>query len=171
MCCKQSKLDCHQLAADWHALANVTSTPCQSENNPVTDMGTSLLLGPTEVSRRRTIQTIHFIFNKTPLKLQSFFPICQSSTNMPIIDQSANPMPIDLPNRSNPGLKAHRLKGTSAMTDLTEVSPCRTDEDNTSTRRAQPTKYISSHPQPIHCHLVNPVSIQCQSYTDRRTFA
>ena len=58
----------------------------QSEDNCPSNLGTSVLYEPTEVSRRRTIQTIHFRRDATPAPII----FCHSAN----IDQSANPMSI-----------------------------------------------------------------------------
>ena len=65
---------------------NPVSIIHQSEDNCPSNLGTSVLYEPTEVSRRRTIQTIHFRRDATPAPII----FCHSAN----IDQSANPMSI-----------------------------------------------------------------------------
>ena len=76
---------------------------CQSEDNCPSNLGTSVLWGPTEVSRRRTIQTINLRSDATPAPVHTTDPlhsanskaIWQSLTNpRPICQSNANPMPI-----------------------------------------------------------------------------
>ena len=85
--------------------SNVNQVPIvrQSEDNCPSNLGTSILWGPTEVSRRRTIQTINLRSDATPAPVHTTDPlhsanskaIWQSSTNpFPIQDQSVNRMPI-----------------------------------------------------------------------------
>ena len=81
-----SKQNKHRLTAHRHALTKVTPIGGQSEDNCPTNLGTSVLYEPTEVSRRRTIQTIHFRRDATPAPII----FCHSAN----IDQSANPMSI-----------------------------------------------------------------------------
>ena len=65
---------------------NPVSIIRQSEDNCPSNLGASVLYEPTEVSRRRTIQTIHFRRDATPAPII----FCHSAN----IDQSANPMSI-----------------------------------------------------------------------------
>ena len=59
-------------------------------DNPVTNRGTRPLLGPTEVSQRRTHQTIHLQWDATPAPIPANpLPLGQSSVNpMSILYQS-----------------------------------------------------------------------------------
>ena len=59
-------------------------------DNLVTKGGTRLLLGPTEVSRRRKIQTVHFQSDTNPAPIHIANPL-HSANLRPIISQSHNP--------------------------------------------------------------------------------
>ena len=71
-------------------------------DNPVTNRGTRPLLGPTEVSRRRNIHTVHFqsdtppapIHLANPLHSANPRPISQSDNPNPILQYNANPRSI-----------------------------------------------------------------------------
>ena len=79
-----------QLLSGRHPICQSNVNPVsiihQSEDNCPSNLGTSVLYEPTEVSRRRTIQTIHFRRDATPAPII----FCHSAN----IDQSANPMSI-----------------------------------------------------------------------------
>ena len=84
-----SKLYCHRLAVHRHALANITSIHCQFGYQPVHELGTRVLQGPTEVSQGRT--TSHAVAS-----IQRLIPPsirCQSC---------ANPMSINCKSDANP---------------------------------------------------------------------
>ena len=79
------------------------SIQCQSvadtEDNPVTERGTRLLWGPTEVSRRRTIQTTNHLSDAN-----RSHTLCQSQTNLTIlkpIRQSTNGLTIQCQSQNN----------------------------------------------------------------------
>ena len=77
------------IVTDRHALANITSIHCQFGYQPVHELGTRVLQGPTEVSQRRTIQTVRFHSGANPLlPLCQYSPICQSNVNLGLIRQS-----------------------------------------------------------------------------------
>ena len=98
------KMHCHKLAVHRHALAQITSIPCQSEDSCVYKRGTSVLCGPTEVSPRRTISHALTDTKRKPIQRQSSNSIQiqdQSANPIPILDQSGNPSPIHQSN-ANP---------------------------------------------------------------------
>ena len=67
-----------------HSSGDPMSIQCQSvadtEDNPVTERGTRLLWGPTEVSCRREIQTTNYLSDAN-----RSHTICQSQTNLTIL--------------------------------------------------------------------------------------
>ena len=128
--------DRHPLAAHWHALTQVAPIKGQSEDNCPTNLGTSLIYGPDEVSRRRTIS----------MPIQSWVTANprRSVTNLMSIHRQsgANSVPIRCQSVANP-VSIHRQFSANLMPIW-----CQSDV----------------HPVPIHCQSgANPSPILDQS--------
>ena len=95
-----------------HSSGDPMSIQCQSvadtEDNPVTERGTRLLWGPTEVSCRRAIQTTNYLSDAN-----RSHTICQSQTNLTIlkpIRQSTNGLTIQCQSQNNLTIQFHTVK-------------------------------------------------------------
>ena len=95
----QWKLDCHQLAVHWHALAHMMLIRCQSEDNCPTNLGTSILYGSTDSLNGGWFRTFH---NATARPIQ------------PTPCHNANPWSFHCQSTVNPCLIPLILKGTSS---------------------------------------------------------
>ena len=102
---QSSILDCDQLAGHCHALAQITSIPCQSENSSASDRGTSILCGPTEVSPRRTISQTKTRVSQIS---KSYFQIDTGYVNSLSIRANQTPIQVTIP---------RLVKGTSTTGD------------------------------------------------------
>ena len=93
-------------------LAHIMSILCQGEDNCPTNLGTSILWGPTEVFRRRTIQTINFRTDATyPQHSANPRPILQFKTNLSIHCQSDTNPRLIFQSKANPGqIRQHSIK-------------------------------------------------------------